>query len=98
MMPADQWKPSRGERRVLLALLALPGTMFGFPLGNLAQVRTARLYRTLGQLERRGWVTRQTRPASPLPRTAYRLTDLGRDEAVRVLGLTDPRNGARIAG
>ena len=85
------WKPSRRERRVLLALLSGASNLSGYPVGHAAQVGSGRVYITLGRLEALGWVTKRAGEdgTSQGERRFYSLTPHGRSQVMRLLGLKD---------
>lgn len=87
------WKPSRRDRRVLLALLSGAGNLSGYPISRTAQVRAGTLYPLLARLEKRGWVTSEweVRTDGRLPRRFYSLTSEGRRCALALLGLEEKR-------
>jgi DNA-binding PadR family transcriptional regulator len=84
-------KPSRAERRVLLALLSGATNLSSYPLARAAQVRSGRALIILARLERQGLVTgraEENPPAcQPGPRRFYSLTPAGREMAAGKLRL-----------
>ena len=86
---ADQIRPTRATRRVLLALLTGDPDLDGRKTGHLAGICPARTYLTLHRLERYGWVTGQWMlMADGKPeRRLYALTRQGRARAAVLLGL-----------
>jgi DNA-binding PadR family transcriptional regulator len=90
-VPDKPWKPSRRERRVLLALLSGASSLSGYPLGRVAQVTSGRVYITLAKLERLGWVDSewQAGPHVGERRRFYHLTANGRRRVMDLLGLED---------
>jgi DNA-binding PadR family transcriptional regulator len=86
-MPERPWKPSRRERRVLLALLSGASNLSGYPIGRAAQVGSGRVYVTLAKLEKQAyWVVRDQVPGG---RAFYRLTPAGRHAVMGLCGLED---------
>jgi DNA-binding PadR family transcriptional regulator len=86
---ADPWKPSRRERRVLLALLSGAPNLSGYPLSRTAQVSSFTVYRVLDRLEDRYWVIGEWEAGKPKEerRRFYALTPVGRTAVLRLLKL-----------
>jgi PadR family transcriptional regulator, regulatory protein PadR len=87
----ETWKPSRRERRVLLALLSGASNLSGYPLSRTAQVAGGHVYVILARLERQGWVTGEWETGKPEGerRRFYALTPEGRKVALLFLKLED---------
>jgi DNA-binding PadR family transcriptional regulator len=82
----------RGDRRVMLALMAGLPRMSGYPLSRLAQVGAGTVYPALARMEKRGWVESEWETPNPRPpgqgrRRFYRLTPAGRKNILKLLGL-----------
>jgi DNA-binding PadR family transcriptional regulator len=90
-MPEKPWKPSRRERRVLLALLSGASNLSGYPLSRVAQARSGTVYAVLDRLEACGWVAGEFRESrgEPKARRFYTLTPEGRKAAMLFLKLED---------
>jgi len=81
----------RSHRRVLLALLAVPGGLPRYPLQKLAQARPRAVSRVLAMLEARGGTSARWLPApeGERPRRAHALTPLARLCVLMLLGLEE---------
>lgn len=87
------FRPSRRNRRILLALLSGAGNLSGYPISRAAQAGSGAVYLLLAKLERAGWVASEWGPVfndEGMRRRFYRLTPYGRVQAFRLLGLEGP--------
>lgn len=85
-------RPTRSTRRVLLALLSGASNLSGYPLSRAAQVASGNVYVILHRLEREDWVAGEWEQDPPAHqqgqrRRFYRLTPVGREHAMAMLGL-----------